>query len=108
MGANFSPRSTAVGGISVLPSDCTTMLVDVDSHVPVSVGAAPHGTQIDLNATSFGAPFYFWSGSVPLEPLSVVLSVSDPGAGVSLTSFDPSYDQGGNASFGFVFSANDC
>jgi hypothetical protein len=108
MGTNFTPRTMAGAEIAVLPSDCTTMLVDVDSKVPTNVWAAPLGTPINFNATSFQAPFYFWSGSVPVEHLSVVVSISNPSAGISLTLFDPSYNLSGYASFGFAFSASDC
>jgi hypothetical protein len=108
LGSSFTPRGTAGEGVPVLAADCTTMLVDVNSNVSTNVWAAPHGTPIDFNATSFPAPFYYWSGSIPVEHLSVVVTVSNPSMGISLTFFDPSYNQSGHVSFGFAFSASDC
>jgi len=107
-GANLTPRAQAGGGVAALASDCTTALVDVDAHLPVEVWLAPAGTPINYNATAFPAPFYFWSGANPVEHLSVVVTVSDPNEGFSLTVFDPSYTQSGPASFGIWFSGNGC
>ena len=84
------------------------MLVDIDSQVPVNVWVTPHGTSIDFNSTVPLTPYYYWSGLTPIEHLSTVVTVANPASGVSLTVFDPSYKASGMASFGFVFSANDC
>jgi hypothetical protein len=108
MGTTFTPRGVAGGGVSALAPDCTTMLVDVDSSVPTNVWAAPLGTPINFNATQFPAPFYYWSGPIPVGHISVVVTVSDPSAGISLTLLDASFNLSGPAHFGFAFSASDC
>lgn len=108
MGTNFTPRTMAGGSVEVLASDCTTMLVDVDSSVPTYVWATPWRTPIDFNNTAPPAASYYWSGLAPVEHVSTVVTVSNPAAGVALTVFDASYNESGPASFGFVFSANDC
>lgn len=108
LGANFTPRTSVTGSERVLPSDCATMLVDVDSTVPTNVWVTPWHTPVDFNGTAPPAPSYYWSGLTPVEHLSTVVTVTNPSAGVALTVLDASYNQSGPASFGFVFSASDC
>ena len=108
MGTTFTPRTVAGGGVSALPSDCTRMLVDVDSNVPVTAWVTPHDTPIDFNRTAAPPSSYYWTGVIPVEHLGVVVKITDPSAGFSLTVFDPSYHQSGSATFGSAFSASDC
>ena len=108
MGTDFTPRTMAGGSVEVLASDCTAMLVDVDSSVPTFVWATPWRTPIDFKNMAPPLTSYYWSGLAPVEHVSTVVTVSNPAAGVSLTVFDASFNESGPASFGFVFSANDC
>ena len=108
MGGDLLPRTMAAGSVEVLPSDCTTMLVDVDSPVPTYVCATPWHTPIDFNNTAPPSAFYHWSGLAPVDHVSTVVAVSSPPAGVALTVFDASYNESGSVSFGFAFTANDC
>jgi hypothetical protein len=106
--AGFEPKEIAGSGVASMPSDCTTMLVDMDSTIPVGVWVVPHGATINYNS-SVGSPwYYYWSGPTPTEHVSTVISISSRGTGIWLALFDPSPNQGGQASWGFVFSASDC
>ena len=107
MGVPAQPRTAAGGSAKVMPSDCATMPVDVDSSVPTYVGTTPWHTPIDFN-NSPPATYYYWSGLAPVEHFRTVVTVSNPAAGVDLTVIDASYNERGLISFGFASSANDC
>lgn len=107
-GLNLTPRAMESVSVEVLASDCTTMLVDVDSTVPTYVWVTPWHTPIDFNNTAPPATSYYWSGLAPVEHVSAVVTVSNPSAGVAVTVFDASYNESGPGAFGFVFSASDC
>jgi len=90
-----------------VPSDCTTLLVDLDGAVPTNlwVVAAMHASGIN-NSTLASA--YYSSGAMPQVHVHAVVQVTDPAAGVGVTVFNPSYNESGRVTFGFVFSASDC
>lgn len=106
--AGFEPWKVTESGVASLPSDCTTMLVDMDSTFPAAVWVVPHNATINYNSSVGSPSFYYWSGATPTEHVSAVVSITNPTAGVWLVVFDPSSNQTGQASWGFVFSASNC
>ena len=103
----FEPRDWVIAGVGPVASDCTSLLVDLDSAVPTNlwVVAAMHDS--DVNNTTLASAYYS-SGAMPLEHVSAVVQITDPAAGVAVTVFNPSYNESGRVSFGFVFSAPNC
>lgn len=106
--AGFGPWTVDASGVASLPSNCTTMLVDMDSTFPAEVWVVPHNATINYNSSEGSPSYYYWSGPTPTEHISAIVSISNPAAGVWLAVRDPSSNQTGQASWGFVFSASDC
>ncbi len=105
--AMFQPRGWVVVGVGPVASECSTLLVDLDSAVPANlwVVAAMHNS--DVNNTTLTSAYYS-SGAMPVEHVHAVVQIMDPAAGVAVAVFNPSYNESGRVSFGFVFSVPNC
>ena len=103
----FAGRGVGLFGTGGLPSDCTTMLVDLDSTLPVVLWVIPHSESVATNGTPTIASYYYWSGETPVSHVSSVATVTDPANGIDFVVFDPA-NLTGTASAGAAFSASDC
>ena len=106
----FTEDGSAVRGDTGLPPDCTTMLVDLDSTVAVTLWVIPSGpVYLPSNGTPPSFPSYlYWSGSVGVTHVNTVIMVTDTENGVALVVFDGNEYPTGVASFGYWFTASDC
>ena len=104
----INPLNAAVVFWGPLASNCTTMLVDLDSTLPAVVWVTPHITDVLSNLTARGNGTYYWSGITPVSHLSTVVSITDPAGGLDLIVLNASENLTGDFSFGSVFSANGC
>jgi hypothetical protein len=105
---NFQTRGTGIVGTGELPPDCTLMLADLDSTIPVVLWVTPHTEGVVSNGSLTISSYYYWSGDTPVTHVSAVVTITDPAAGANLVVFNPSANQSGVAYFGFAFSAGDC
>lgn len=101
--------SVTRGGTGRLPSDCTRMLVDLTSTVPVTLWVTDlAGASVPSNGTPPSIPSYnYWSGSAAVTVVSTVVAMAPPDT-FWMVVYDGDEYPTGTASFGFWFSASDC